>query len=221
MRKILGQQNFGTLFCLNTQSNPLPKTKDIKRLLNIENFKFYQTNGWYRDDVEKLLRTLDITDTGGKSTYQYHHRGKYRCDHVMFVPEILRFNSMFALRYSEIMVAGFRLSPTSLNTLRDLQHVFFKCVHMHEAAKRWSETANDNNAYILKERLTDPTISDIDFTALAQQMSTYGAQAVEEARSRVKVWYDCHSWNGDTICQTILDDIAASQNPAIEELAAA
>ena len=221
MRNILGQQNYGTLFCFNTQGNSLPKTKDIKRLLHVTDFKFYQTDGWYRSDIDNLLRTLDIVNQSNNQRQTYYYRGSYPCDQVMYVPEIVKNNSMFTLKYSQILVAAFRLGPKSFETLSQLQQLYFKSVDMRQSGLTWNNAANDNAKYIVEQQLTDPTIRDVDFAGLALQMSTYGEMAVSEARSRVKAWLDCHNWGQDPICQRILDDIAESQKGPSEELAAA
>ena len=221
MRNILGEQNYGTLFCFNTQGLPLPKTKEIKRLLHVNTFKYYQTDGWYRSDIDNLLRTLDIVNQSNNQRQTYYYRGSYPCDHVMYVPEIVKNNSMFTLKYSQILVAAFRLGPKSFDSLSQLQNVYFKSVDMRQSGLTWHEAASRNAQYIVEKQLTDPTISDVDFAGLALQMSTYGDMAVAEARSRVKAWLDCHNWAQDTVCQSILDDIEESQQAPSEELAAA
>lgn len=221
MRNILGQQNFGTLFCLNTQGNSLPKIKEVKRLLNVSNVKFFKTWGWYRGDIWSLQRSLDIVNQTKNQYWRYHYRGSYPCDYVMVVPEIVKNNALFSLKYSQILVTAFRVGPKSLPLLEELEQVFFTCEEMRQSGLTWNREANRNAKYIVDEQLTDPTISDVDFAGLALQMSNYGEMAVNEARSRIKSWLDCHLWAQDTVCQRILDDIAESQKAPSEELAAA
>ncbi len=221
MRNILGQQNYGTVFCLNTQGSPLPKIKEVKRLLNVSNVKFFKTSGWYSMEISNLQRSLDIVNQTKNQYWRYNYRGSYPCDYVMVVPEIAKNNAIFTLRYSQILVNGFRLGPKSLPLLNDIQHVFFACEEMRQSGLTWNREANRNAKYIVEQQLTDPTISDVDFAGLALQMSTYGDIAVAEARSRVKSWLDCHNWSQNTVCQSILDDIEESQQSPSEELAAA
>lgn len=147
--------------------------------------------------------------------------GSYPCDYVMVVPEIVKNNAMFSLRYSQILVTAFRVGPKSLPLLEELQEVFFTCEQMRQSGLTWNGEANRNAKYIVEQKLTDPSIRDVDFAALALQMSTYGDMAVAEARSRIQSWLDCHLWAQDTVCQSILDDIAESQKAPNEELAAA
>lgn len=221
MRNILGQQNHGTLFFFDTQGSPLPRVKEVKRLLNVSSVQFFKARGWYRSDIWSLQRSLDIVNKTKNQFWRYQYRGSYPCDYVMVVPEIVKNNALFTMKYSQILVTGFRLGPTSLSSLTHLQDVFFTCGEMRQSGLAWNREANRNAKYIVDQELTDPTIRDVDFAGLAQQMSAYGDMAVVEARNRIKSWLDCHFWAQDTVCQSILDDIAKSQQVPSEELAAA
>lgn len=221
MRNILGKQNYGTVFYLNIQGSPLPRTKEVKRLLNVSSVKFFKTRGWYRNEVWKLHHALNILNQTDNQFWRYNYTGSYPCDYVMVVPDIVKNNSMFTLKYSQILVTAFRLGPKSLRLLEELQQVFFKCEEMRQSGLNWNKSANDNAKYIVDKQLTDSTIRDVDLGLLAQQMHGYGDMAVVEARNRIESWLDCHLWAQNTVCQSILDDIEESQQSPSEELAAA
>ena len=221
MRNILGQHHCGTVFYLNIQGKKLPKTKDVKRLLNVSSVRFFKTRGWYREEIWKLHQALNILNQTRNQYWRYNYTGSHPCDYVMVVPGIVKNNAMFTLKYSQILLTAFRLGPKSLPDLDELQKVFCTCEEMRQSGLNWNKSANDNAKYIVEQQLTDPTIRDVDLGVLAQQMQGYGDMAVAEARSRIKSWLDCHLWAQDTVCQSILDDIAQSQKAPNEELAAA
>ena len=178
------------------QDQDLPKRKEIIRLLGIQNFAYYKSDGHHRSYIKSLARlkkclSPDIRDA--KHSYWM----QIPTSHFLFTAHEIKSNSWLASKYFGKCLGSYFVDSASLQNLDELLRRFDRARNIVDDVKSWVQKVESHKLEITKHGIEDAVIENFQVSSLAALVDGYGEQAVEQATQKLQQWHQLHYWNNE------------------------
>ena len=178
------------------QDQDLPKRKEIIRLLGIENFAYYKSDGHHRSYIKPLARLKKCLSTD-ISEAKHGYWMQIPTSHFLFTAHEIKSNSWLASKYFGKCLGSYFVDSASLQNLDDLLRRFDRTRNIVDDVKSWVQKVESHKQEITKYGIEDAVIENFQVSSLAALVDGYGEQAVEQAKQKLQQWHQLHYWNNE------------------------
>lgn len=178
----------------------LPKRKELIRLLGVDNFIYYKTDGHHRRYIHLLCRVMDCLYPSTDERRRGYMRHKYMT-HFLFTAQRIEINSIFLLKYSNQCLEGFHVSKKDFEHLDQLLRRYNQSVHWAQAIQDWPRLIQSHKDSLQLDAIDDTVIASLDIRKLMQLTEGYGLQAIDNTKANLQAWYDQFCWKNKTARQ--------------------
>lgn len=192
MSEFLGPYGQATVILMKSHfGNDLPKLRDLKKILNITDGKFYKSDGRFSPDVRKLKNLLDlVADIRGE---QYHWN-KHESDEFLVTTANVQSNLFMMLKFNAQVIEGFNLTTSCLDDLDKLKERY-SCVCSMRSKIEWFWSALEDNSQTAAEKgINDASILKPDISSMRPLLKGYGDEAYEEVTQALIKWHETYRW---------------------------
>jgi hypothetical protein len=192
MREFLGPHGRATIILMRSHfDTELPKLKDLKKLLNIPDGKYYKSGGRNSNGINKLERLLAILmEIRGEEA---DWRKTNSSDYLVTVAEV-HSNLFMTLKYTAQVIDGFNLTEAALNDLDKLTANYgLICAMRSDITRMWG-VLNRNSERAAEKGMEDSTVLNPDVPALQELLAGYGDSEYAKAATEIQDWYDTYRW---------------------------
>lgn len=196
MSAFLGPHGKATVILMRAHfESELPKLKDLKKLLNIPDGRYYKSGGRNYPSTHRLERLLHVLSEirGEESDWQRHSSS----DYLITVAQV-HSNLFITLKYSAQVIDGFNLTDACMDELEQLMSAYnSSCSMKGDVNNMWS-TLERNKDRAIKLGITDTTILKPDIPSLQKILHGYGDAQYLKATSDLQTWYETYRWKVGT-----------------------
>jgi hypothetical protein len=171
----------------------LPQSKELFRLLKLKEFKYYKTNGHYRNYINSIAKLLYIIHNEAKAISLGYWDSEQTTD-FLFTAKELENNDLFQLNYSESCLGSYYVEEDSIKELNNLLRKFYQAWSIREELKAWPEKIIEHQKIIKALDVSDSAIEQFDIPALILLSRGYGDQAYSTLLNYLKDWHNVHFW---------------------------
>jgi hypothetical protein len=213
MSELLGPHGKATLILMRAHfETELPKLRDLKRLLNIPDGRYYKSAGRHSYEINKLHRLLAVLHELRGEERDWHKTSS--SDYLVTVAEV-HSNLFMTLTYQATVLDGFNLTDLALaeldKLLNDYGHV---CSMRSDITDMWNELTR-NSKTATERAFSDSTILKPDLPALQAILSGYGDSQYAKICQDLWAWYDTYRWKVKSPSETK----SSSEDDATEDAA--
>ncbi len=192
MREFLGPDGAATIVFLKaSDEKALPKVKDVRRLFGIDTLKYYKGGGWYSDQIKCLAQLLSILDQAKGNSPPWH---EFFPTNYLLLPTGTKQEIFFTLTYSSILVEGFDLTNSSIQTLDKLIDLYWEMLRWQGTVSRLLNDLKSNSERAKQKQVEDPTVLNPNLMAIEQLMSGYGDAAIQSLVAELQQWHAAYKW---------------------------
>jgi hypothetical protein len=207
VNEFLGPHGKATVILMTSHfESELPKLKDLKRLLQIPDGKYYKSHGRNSQDVNRLERVLNImSEIQGAERDWYRHRST---DYLVTVAEV-HSNLFMTLKYTAQVVDGFNLTTACLKELEALISKYSEICSMRGDIETMWEVLKRNSSRASDKGIEDSSILNPDIPALKKVLTGYGDTHHALVAKEIQDWYAAYRWKVKAPSSNSGDDINA------------
>jgi hypothetical protein len=191
MSEFLGPHGNATVVLMSAHfESELPKLKDLKKLLNVSDGKYYKSGGRHSSSIQQLETVLTImAELSGDENVTKHSSNNY----LITASEVYS-NIFVKLKYTAEIVEGFNLTNDAMSELGKIIPCLTKlCSMQRDIEYFW--TVLKRNAEKAKEmEFDDVTVLNPNLTALQEVLSTYGDSEYSKITTSIQAWYEKYRW---------------------------
>ena len=194
MRKnLLGPDGKATVILFVAQfESQLPKIGEIKRFLKISDGKYYRSHGHHSDLCNRIESLIHIMRNPSDEQDGWY-RNRIGTDVFITVPDV-HIDLFMTLKYSAQIVAGYNLTNEAVSELQKLLQNRKQVSRMRSICKSWPNTLEEHVKEAAKLGLDDPSITQIDISAIARMTESYGDAALEQTTQALSAWHQRYRW---------------------------
>ncbi len=200
MSELLGPHGKATIILMRSQfDTELPKLRDLKRLLNIPDGRYYKSAGKHSYEINKLHRLLAILrEIRGEERDWTKTSGT---DYLVTVAEV-HSNLFVALAYQATVVDGFNLTNPALAELDKLLNDYSNvCSMRSDITDMWNSLSRNSNT-ATERAFADSTILAPDLPALQKILAGYGDSQYAKTCQDLRDWYEAYRWKVKSASET-------------------
>ena len=192
MSDFLGPYGQATIVLMRAHfDGDLPKLKDLKKLLNITDGKYYKSGGRNYSKISTLQDLLvTLKEIKGEENAW---RDVQSSDYLVTAAQV-HSNLFMALKYTAQVLDGFNLTTQSIEDLQALLSQYrLICSMQGDVTSMWSTLERNAERAISKE-IVDETILKPDLAALQKILHGYGDLEYAKAVKDLEDWYETYRW---------------------------
>lgn len=178
----------------------LPKRKELMRLLGIDNFTYYKSDGHHRRYINLLGRVLDCLYPTTDESRRGYMRQKYM-SHFLFTAQRIEINSFFQLKYSNQCLGAFHVKKKDFQDLELLLRRYEQATHWVHEIHRWPTLIQEHKDKLQSDGTKDAVIKHFDIHKLQQLTEGYGFEALNDSKTNLQAWHDQFFWKNRTVRQ--------------------
>lgn len=192
MREFLGPSKKGSVILFKANhGSPLPTLSDIRLNFGITGGSFYKSHGWFRYQIiriENLLHQVSVANGN------HPPPGTFSSDLIFYTEENITSNSMFILKFSNVIVGAFNLTADCLDDLREIlkSHYDVSCIRSRPTS--FIDTLEDEALNYKNKGSTDVSIISPDVASLRKIFTGYADQEYQSVCSKMQIWHDTYQW---------------------------
>lgn len=171
----------------------LPPMSELKRVLGVDQVRYYSSNGRFSQEIGHLLLALDV-DRELAPPKNSLRLVETSCTHAFITGSQVAWNAAVGLHYDAKVIAGFQLQGECMSELGDLLAKYQKVQHVRSCAACWLSDAKRNIETIEETGYCDAVVTGLDVGMFEDLSNTYGATALNTARSLICEWVNRHTW---------------------------
>ena len=192
MSELLGPYGQATIVLMRAHfDGDLPKLKDLKKLLNITDGKYFKSGGRNYSKIstlQDLLVTLKDIRGEGKAW-----REVQSSDYLVTAAQV-HSNLFMSLKYTAQVLDGFNLTTQCFEDLEALlTHYRLICSMRSDITSMWT-TLERNAERAINKEIVDETILKPDLVALQKILHGYGDLEYAKAVKDLQDWYETYRW---------------------------
>lgn len=192
MSDFLGPHGQATVVLMRSHfDSELPKLKDLKKLLNIPDGKYYKSggrNGYEINRLEKLLGILQ--EIRGE---ERNWKKTNSSDYLITVAEV-HSNLFVTLKYTAQVIDGFNLTDKSLVDLDNLISEYNQICSMRQDINHIWDVLSRNSEQAVEKGYIDATVLQPDISSLQKILVGYGDLQYSNASKNIQDWYEKNRW---------------------------
>lgn len=178
----------------------LPKRKELIRLLGVDNFTYYKSDGHHRRYIHLLGRIMDCLYPTTDERRRGYMRHRYM-SHFLFTAQRIEINSFFQLKYSNQCLGAFHVSKKDFEDLDQLLQRYNQAIHWAQAIRGWPTLIQSHKEKLQSETIEDSVITNLDISKLLHLTEGYGLQAIDNTKVNLQHWYDQFFWKNKPVRQ--------------------
>lgn len=192
MSEFLGPYGQATVILMKSHfGNDLPKLRDLKKILNITDGKFYKSYGKYSSEIDKLKELLDLSAKVRGEQYDWN---KHESDEFLITTANVQSNLFMMLKFKAQVIEGFNLTTSCLDDLDKLMQRYSRvCSMRYDIESFWSSLAN-NSQRAAGHGINDASILNPDVSSMRPLLKGYGDDAYEEVTQALMKWHETYRW---------------------------
>ena len=192
MNDFLGPYGKATIVLMRAHfDGDLPKLKDLKKILNITDGKYFKSGGKNYAEVHKLLELLLILKKLKDEATNW--RDVRSTDYLVTASQV-HSNLFMSLKYTAQVLDGFNLTTQSMIELQELLDKFTViCSMRSDIITMWSNLES-NQKLATEKGMSDQTILNPNFPALQALLQGYGDAQFDTVVQAIEDWYETHRW---------------------------
>ena len=192
MSEFLGPYGKATIILMRSHfDSDLPKLKDLKKLLQIPDGRYYKSGGRNYFEINKLEKLLTILQEIRGEEKDWHKSNS--SDYLITVAEV-HSNLFMALKYTAQVVDGFNLTDSAMKDLDRLIAEYNQVCSMRNDIKHVWDMLNRNCERAKEKGYVDNTILNPDVSALQKILAGYGDSQYANASKNILDWYEIQRW---------------------------
>lgn len=207
MNEFLGPHGKATVILMTSHfESELPKLKDLKRLLQIPDGKYYKSNGRNFHEINRLERVLNIlSEIQGTERDWYRDRST---DYLITVAEV-NSNLFMTLKYTAQVIEGFNLTTACLEELEALISKYSEIRSMRGDIDNMWEVLKRNSSRASDKDFKDSSVLNPNIPALQKILTGYGDTHHAFVVKEIQDWYATYRWKVKAPSSNSGDDINA------------
>ena len=210
MNNLLGPFGAATVVLFTSQfDTQLPKLSEVKKRLSITDGKYYSRNGNFMYPITQLEDALATARQGGNSVNVSIR--SVNCSHILITVAGVHSDLFALIKYSAELMEGFNLTDSAMTELQELLERRRRISRMRNACSDWAETLTDQIVKAQGMGLTDPSILEVDLSAISSITDPYALGALAEADLEITRWYERYRW------RTVQEARALAESPHEQE----
>jgi hypothetical protein len=178
----------------------LPKRKELIRLLGVDKFTYYKTDGHHRRYIHLLGRVMDCLNPSTDERKRGYMRHRYM-SHFLFTAQRIDINSFFLLKYSTQCLGAFHVSKKDFEDLDQLLRRYNQVTHWAQLIQGWPSLIESHKESLQSEAIEDSVIASFDISKLTHLTEGYGLQAIDNTKANLQAWHDQFFWKNKTVRQ--------------------
>ena len=189
----------GSLLLWHVESEAdLPKRKELMRLLGVDNFTYYKSDGHHKRYIHLLSRVMDCLYPSTDESRRGYVRLKFM-SHFLFTAQRIESNSFFQLKYSNQCLGAFHLNKKDFEDLDQLLQRYNQAISWAQSIRTWPTLIQSHKDKLQSNAIEDSVIANFDIAKLAQLTEGYGLEAIDNAKVNLQAWYDQFFWKNKTV----------------------
>jgi len=196
MSDFLGPYGQATVILMKAHfESELPKLKDLKKILQIPDGRFYKSGGRNYSSLHSLERLLNnLSEIRGE---EYDWKRYSSSDYLITVAQV-HSNLFMTLKHSAQIVDGFNLTDACMVELEQLMNSYRSICSMKRDVENIWETLEANSEKAINFQISDTTILEPDIANLKRILQGYGDAEYLKATSELQAWYETYRWKVGT-----------------------
>ena len=189
-RNFLGPSGTATVILLDaSKSSTLPTISEARRLFQVEEISHYKCNGWYRHQIGRLERALEIVKGASPPPWI----GLPTCD-VLLLPQKTPQSVFFTLKYASILIHGFHLTDAGMTDLAAHIDSYSTIVRWRDSVENFYSSLRHHAASAKQCNVRDQSVLNPNIPGLEATLTGYGDTALAETLKEIKLWHSFHTW---------------------------
>jgi hypothetical protein len=192
MSEFLGPYGQATIILMKTHfGNDLPKMRDLKKILNISDGKYYKREGRFSSDIAKLEKLLETLAEIRGEKHEWH---KYSCTEFLVTQANVHSNLFMSLKFNAQIIEGFNLTVKDVEELDKLRDRYRDVLYIRSGMERIPEELIHNRKKAVNMGIQDQSILKPDIRGLKSILKGYGDSALQQATQELIDWHSRHRW---------------------------
>ncbi len=191
MSEFLGPHGKATVVLMSAHfESELPKLKDLKKLLNVSEGKYYKSGGQHSSSIEQLEALLIImAELSGDENVIKRSSNNY----LITASEVYS-NIFIKLKYTAEIIEGFNLTNDAMSELEKIITCHAKLCSMHRDIEYFWTVLKRNAEKAKEMEFDDVTVLNPNLAALQEVLSTYGDSEYAKITKSIQAWYEKYRW---------------------------
>lgn len=179
MSEFLGPHGKATVVLMSAHfESELPKLKDLKKLLNVSDGKYYKSGGRHSSSIRQLETVLMImAELSGDEDVIKH------CSNIFVT-----------LKYTAEIVEGFNLTNDAMSELEKTLLAYSSLCSMRRDIEYFLTVLKRNAEKAKEMEFDDVTVLNPNLAALQEVLSTYGDSEYAKITKSIQAWYEKYRW---------------------------
>jgi hypothetical protein len=192
MREFLGPNKKGTVILFKEVDHfPLPTLNDIRLTFGIKGGCFYQSHGWFRCEIDRLEDLLHLVSV---SNGNHTRREAYTSDFIYYTEEELMANSIFILKYSNVIIGSFNLTTDCMTDLQKMLRTQYDVLSIRNRPRYFIDQLEKEAMSFKESGSTDLSIIGLDISGLRKIFAGYADQEYHAICTKLQAWRDTYQW---------------------------
>ena len=192
MREFLGPNKKGSVILFKeSDTSTLPTLNDIRLNFGITGGSFYKSHGWYRyeiDQIEKLLTVVSVANGN------HPPPETFTSDFIYYTEEDITSNSMFILKYSDVIIGAFNLTTDCMTDLQNMLRTHYDVSYTRGRPIAFIDLLETEALSYRENGSTDLSITNPDIASLQKIFTGYADQEYHAICTKLQVWHDTYQW---------------------------
>jgi hypothetical protein len=192
MREFLGPNKKGSVILFKANhGSPLPTLNDIRLNFDITGGSFYKSHGWFRYEIAQIEELLEVLSVPNGN--QVLH-GTFNSDFIFYTEEEIIANSIFILRFSDVILGAFNLTVDCITDLRNMLRTHSDVSSVRSRPTYFIDRLEDEALDYKNKGSTDLSIISPDIAGLRKIFSGYADQEYHAICNKLQMWRDTYQW---------------------------
>jgi hypothetical protein len=192
MRGFLGPNKKGSVILFKEAApSPLPTLNDIRLNFGITGGSFYKSHGWFRYEIDQIENLLNVISVANGN---HPPRGNFTSDFIYYTEEDITSNSMFILKYSNVIIGAFNLTTDCMTDLQNMLRTHLDVSSTRRRPTSFIDKLEDEALSYREDGSTDLSITNPDIDNLRKIFTGYADQEYHAICTKLQAWHDTYQW---------------------------